>query len=308
MNEKQRCVVVVNPASGSERHRERVRSLASEYGYTVRETRADGDAIEIARRAAERGVTRIGACGGDGTVNEVVRGIDAACALDTVTLGVIPAGTGNNFAKNIGVEGIEHGFSLLDAGETRRIDLGAGNGRLFVNSCVGGITASASEQTTSEGKRRFGVLAYVLATLETAREFDGVPLRVRARTHHEREKAWAGEAAFVLIGNARRFPVRGRTQANVEDGQFDVTIIEQLPPSSALGEATVQRIFGSDTAHTTHLRSTYVKVTVEGEESMTFSFDGEMGTYRELACRVRTQSLAVRVGESYEPDPAYVDG
>ena len=296
---------MVNPVSGSERHCERIHALASEYGYIVRETQNAGDAIEIARWAAEQGVSRIGACGGDGTVNEVVRGIDAANALDTVTLGVVPAGTGNNFAKNIGVKGIEHGFSLLEAGETRHIDLGVGDGRLFVNSCVGGITASASERTTSAGKRRIGVLAYVLATIETAREFDGVPLRVRARTRREIEESWAGDAAFVLIGNARRFPVQGNTQANVEDGRFDVTIVEQLPPSSALSEVTVQRLFGTETDHTTHLQATEVDVSVEGDEPMTVSFDGEMGTYRNLTCCVGSQPLAVRVGESYEPNPIH---
>lgn len=295
--------MILNPTSGEGGHAERIRDLATSQGFAVHETREAGDAVVLAREAAEDGVTLLAAAGGDGTVNEVVRGIDDAGALDRVTLGVIPAGTGNNFAGNIGVPDIGHAFRVLADGERRRIDLGTADGRLFVNSCVGGLTADASARTSSELKSRLGVLAYVLTTLQTATSFDTLPLSVRTRDGRQDTTAWSGEAICVLVGNARRFPAHGSSQANVEDGLHDVTIIERMPPADLLKEAAANRLFERGTPHITRLRTAALEIAVETDEPADFSFDGEMGSYRTLQVGVRPRALAVLVGEDYEPTP-----
>lgn len=171
-------VLILNPVSGSGDHVDAVRRTAAERDRVVRETREAGDAFSFTRAAIESGATLMAAAGGDGTLNEVVRGVDAAGAFDRVTVGVIPVGTGNNFAKQIGIGDSTAGFEALDAGERRRIDLGVANDRVFVNSCIGGLTADASAETTVESKNRLGVLAYVLATLRTLSSYDGYQLRI----------------------------------------------------------------------------------------------------------------------------------
>lgn len=296
-------VVVLNPKSGSATHADRIRRLADDRGLAVEETREEGDAVRLAREAAEGGATLVAAAGGDGTVNEVVRGLDEADALGSVTLAVVPAGTGNNFAKNIGVTGIKHAFELVEGGRTRDIDVGTADGRLFLNSCVGGITADASAETTPEMKSRFGVLAYVIGGLRTATEFDGLHLDVKAGPEHEGDSQWSGEALFVLVGNGRRFPAEGRTQANMEDGLLEVTIIERMPASDLLSEAAVQRLFGRETDRITHLKSSELEIRSRDDEPINFSLDGEMVEQRLLSLGVRPRLLSIRVGEQYEENP-----
>ncbi|WP_162224542.1 diacylglycerol/lipid kinase family protein [Halorussus amylolyticus] len=295
-------VAVLNPQSGDADHREQVRTLADEYGYTVLESSAENEPFEFARLAGAAGTDCVLAAGGDGTVNEVARGLDAAGALEDVTFGVVPAGTGNNFAQNVGVEDVRHAFEVAERGERRRIDVATADGRLFLNSCIAGLTADASAATSSEMKARLGVLAYVINGLRTAAEFDGLPLAVEA-TGPEGKETWTGEAVAVLVGNARRFPAEGRSQANVEDGLLEVTIVERMPPANLLEEAAVQRLFGEETENVTHLRASELDVAVQRDEPVSFSFDGEMGAYRSLAIRTRPRVLEVCVGEVYDPNP-----
>lgn len=295
------CVVVVNPESGGGNDDiSTIRELAAEYGFELVVSESADEPVSLTREAIEAGATRIGACGGDGTVNEVVRGIDEAEAFESTTLGVIPAGTGNNFAENIGIEGVKHGFELLAAGKTRRIDLGIAGETLFVNSCVCGLTADASEATSAGLKGRFGELAYVLKTIERMTDFEPIPLHVHAE---KGVKIWEGNAMFALIGNARRFPAGGSQQANVEDGLFEVTIIEDVSTGQLVRETATRRLLGGEVSSIHRLTASSLSVEVRREKPVSFSFDGEIASFTQLSCRVLPKTLAVRVGERYKPVP-----
>ncbi len=294
-------VVVLNPVSGSENHADRVRSQADRLGYDVRETAGEGDAVSLAEAAAREGADVVAAAGGDGTVNEVVRGLDAADALSSVLFGVVPAGTGNNFASNVGIQSIEAGFAALAEGERRSIDLGMANDRPFVNSCVAGLTADASAATSSDRKRRLGVLAYVLTTVETAVSFEGIEVTIDAA---EVATGWEGSASIVLVGNARRFPVKGRRQANMEDGLLDVTIIEEVPTVQLAGEALLARLLSTEGRHVTRIQSSAVEVAALDAETMTVSLDGELLETDALAVKTRPRVLTIAVGGAYDPSPA----
>ena len=294
-------VLVYNPVSGNADHTDEVYDLADEYGVTVHETEESGDAIEFAR---ETDADLVAAAGGDGTLHEVVRGLYEADRLDSTTVAVIPTGTGNNFAGNIGVESIAEGFEVLDGGEQRTIDLGVANGRPFVNSAIAGLTADASSETSADQKDSLGVLAYVVNTIRTATDFEGLDLAIETP---DGEDAWEGTAAFVLVGNGRRFPVEGRTQANMEDGRFEVTIIEDRPTGKLVGEATLRRLVGSDTGNITRLEAPELAISVGGGEPGTFSLDGEMLSARELDLETRSGVLTLCVGEGYDPKPPDVE-
>lgn len=291
-------VLIINPVSGSADHTEPIRDLADNYEFTVRETTESGDATEFARESADADL--LAAAGGDGTIHEVVCGLADADALDSTTVGVIPAGAGDNFAGNIGVESIEHGFSVLETGVTREIDLGMANGQPFVNSAIAGLTADASAETSPEMKNSLGSLAYVVNTVRMAVEFGGLSLTIETATD---EESWSGEAAFVLIGNGRRFPVEGQTQANMEDGQFEITIIEDRPTGKLVGEATLRRLLGTDTSNTTRLKTSALSVSVRENEPGTFSLDGELLSAHELTVETEPRALSIRVGENYDSNP-----
>lgn len=294
-------VLVLNPVSGDENHVGRVRNIAAIRGYDVRETEEAGDATTLARDAAGEGASVVAACGGDGTVNEVVRGIDEADALDRVTFGVVPGGTGNNFAGNIGVTGIGHGFDVLDDGEERHIDVGMAGEYLFVNSCIGGVPADASHDTSGELKQRFGVLAYVLTLLQELSDYTGLDLTVTPEGSESKE--WSGNAACVFVGNVRRASARRVTQADAEDGLFDVTIVEEVPPVELLRAAAAERVFGEDAGYVTRLLASSLAVSVHESDPVTFSLDGESLDADELEFSVRERALRLRVGENYQPNP-----
>jgi diacylglycerol kinase family enzyme len=180
-------LLILNPVSGRADHTDCVQTLAEDHGFVVQETQAAGDGIDLALDATD--VDLIAAAGGDGTINEVVRGLRVADALDDVSVAVVPTGTGNNFASNIGVQNIEQAFDVIEHGEQRQIDLGVvhpieerttteTSDHLFLNSCIGGLTAHASANTTPELKEKFGTLAYVLQTVESLRASETVSLHV----------------------------------------------------------------------------------------------------------------------------------
>lgn len=292
--------LICNPTSGTEDHTDRVLALAREHGFDARVTASEGDATRLAREAVEAGATLIAAAGGDGTVNEVANGIRAGGGLERAALAVVPSGTGNNFAANLGVDDIEHAFEVIERDERRTIDLGLADDRTFVNSCVGGVTAEASGSTTAEEKRALGVLAYVRETLEAAATYEPPTLQV---TLGENEETWAGEAMFVLVGNARRFTNARRAQANVEDGLFEVTIVERASLVDLVGEAALEQLFDRDAAHITRRRVPSLAVESLGERPVEYSLDGEILETASLNLETEPSALTVVVGEEYERDP-----
>jgi hypothetical protein len=100
-------VLVRNPNSGDGRATKHAKRIAADRGYDVRDSDGGNHTAELAERAARDGAALLAACGGDGTLNKVVRGAFAAgggeAIPDGLTLGVVPAGTGNDFTDNVGV-------------------------------------------------------------------------------------------------------------------------------------------------------------------------------------------------------------
>jgi len=306
-------VLVRNPNSGDRETSRRAARLAAERGFDVRDSTARGETRTLAATAAgEADVTQLVACGGDGTLNEVVRGVADVGAFDDVELGVVPAGTGNDFADNVGIRGIEHAFEVLDDGERRRLDLGwfDDEARPFVNSCVGGLTAEASAKTTPAAKKRLGVLAYVLRTLAETRSFAGLELDVRAGAPADGdgspadrgEPLWAGRAVMLLVGNGRRFPGERMRQANMEDGLLNVVIIERAPTIDYLSAGAADRLLRRGASHLTRLKVPRLNVRHEGDP-VVFSLDGETLERNELTLRSRPGAMRFRVGDGYDPEP-----
>jgi YegS/Rv2252/BmrU family lipid kinase len=298
----QETVVVLNPTSGRGEHDDEIRDRAAREGYAVEVTEQAGDAIRFARDAAEGGASTVVAAGGDGTVNEVVRGVDDADALDAVTLGILPVGTGNNFAGNVGIGSVDDGFDVLATGRRRRIDLGRADDRPFVNSCVAGVTAAASEETDHDLKHRMGKLAYVVTTLRSLSEFDGLGLTVDV-PEGARVDAWSGEALAVLVGNGRRFEPGIGGQAPMEDGLLDVAIVEEASTLELVGDAIEDELLGRDAPHVTHLQVPSLTITLHDEASTRFSLDGEMIRRGRLPLDVDEGALELAVGDAYDPHP-----
>ncbi len=302
-------VLVYNPASGNRRAGRNAVRIATDRGFAVRESTGHGETRTLARDAATDGADLVAACGGDGTLNEVVRGVFEAEALSRTRLGVVPTGTGNDFADNLGITSVRGAFAALDY-PPRRLDLGtvqeqgvdpSGDAvRPFCNSCVGGLTANASARTTPDRKRRLGALAYVLTTLAESRDFEGLELDVRAGPRDD--PLWTGRALMVLVGNARRFPGEQRRPANVEDGLLNVVVIERAPALDYLAQGAADRLLRRGASHVTRVRVPRLSVRHAGGP-VTFSLDGELVQWEHVVATCRHRAMRFHVGRGYRAPP-----
>jgi len=284
-------VIIYNPQSGGGSHADDVEDRADLSGYAVERSEHAGEAVTLTQEAIEAGYSTIVAGGGDGTVNEVVQGIDRADAFDDVTFGILPLGTGNNFAKQIGITDLETAFIALDDGVRRTIDIGMATDRPFVNSCVAGLTAESVSGTSGALKSRIGGLAYVLTTLRTVTDFEPLQLTIDNEMSDGDTPTWSGEALCVVVGNGRQFAADGTTQANMEDGLFEVAIVTDVPAIDLMSDAVLERLFGQDSPHIDRFQAASVDIRGHSSDPIRFSVDGETIEQRDLVLTVRPNRL-----------------
>jgi diacylglycerol kinase (ATP) len=217
-----KTIVILNPAAHSDRAkrwRARVESLAR--GCTVCASSRAGEAESLARNAVEEGFEKIVAAGGDGTINEVVNGLAGSPA----TLGLLPIGTVNVFAMELGLPTHNLGlcWNIIESDVTRLIDLPSANGKYFVQLAGVGLDAQVVKETSLALKRNFGPLSYLISAAQVA-------ARRPPRLFIESENTSIEEGSFVLIGNGRRYggPFPFFKHAVIDDGLLDVVAFKQL--------------------------------------------------------------------------------
>ena len=175
----------------------------------------------MARNAAAEGFKKIVAAGGDGTINEVVNGL----AGSEATLGLLPIGTVNVFAQELGLptHSLDLCWDIIEADETRLVDLPSANGKYFVQLAGVGLDAQVVKETSLTLKRNFGPLSYLISAAQVA-------ARQPPRLFIESENTLITEGSFVLVGNGRRYggPFPFFKQALLDDGLLDVVAFKRL--------------------------------------------------------------------------------
>jgi lipid kinase YegS len=270
-----------------------------EAGHTVepRLTFEEGDAAIAARAAAERGVDAVVSVGGDGTLNEVANGLNGT---DT-PLGIIPLGTANDFARQVGIPSDPAEAMALVLGRPPvRIDTLALNGRRFVNVSTAGLGAEATAETPKEAKRALGTLAYAITAMRKLTQLE--PHRARFAG-----PGFEHRCPFLLfaVGNGRE--TGGGTaltpRASLTDGLLDVCIVEEMPR----GEFTRLLLKLKRGEHLEHPGVIYAQLpslTVDVQHEITVNVDGEPTTHRELTYDVRPLDLRVHVATLPGETPA----
>src|ERR1700720_2241046 len=215
-------LIILNPAAHSERaqrKRAQVESLAQD--CVVYATTRTGEAELIARRGAKEGFEKIVAAGGDGTINEVVNGLAGTPA----TLGLLPIGTMNVFATELGlpVNNLEGCWNIVLGEHTRAVDLAQANQKFFVQLAGVGLDAQVVKETSSQLKRNFGPLSYLISAAQIA-------ARQPPRLFIQSEDAAIDEGSFVLVGNGRLYggPFPFFKHAALDDGLLDVIVFKRL--------------------------------------------------------------------------------
>jgi len=143
--------VILNPKAGSAGEAAGLEEvLRRRPGTSVHRTETAGDAERLAREALAAGAELVVAAGGDGTLNEVVNGLSAD--FGRARLGLLPLGTGNDFARSIGVPNdLEAALAILNEGkEVRAIDVARADvgdrSRCFLNRSAGGFGCEVIER------------------------------------------------------------------------------------------------------------------------------------------------------------------
>jgi diacylglycerol kinase (ATP) len=228
-----RICIIFNPAARGDKAR-RFRRHLEEIGTqaTLKLTTAAGDARRLAGEAVAEGFETVVAAGGDGTVNEVLNGLgDAPLGFERARLGILPLGTVNVFARELGIPSrLMASWEAIRRGRETQIDLprvsftnnGSVQNRYFAQLAGAGLDARAVELVAWELKKRIGPIAYVIAGLQALRG-TASKIQVTAGSY----KATGG---LVLIGNGRLYggPFRVFPRADLRDGLLDVCVFPRV--------------------------------------------------------------------------------
>lgn len=273
--QREKALLAINPRAGQNVTKiPDVVSVLSAAGWEteVALKQYGGQSIEMAREASEDGHDLVIGYGGDGTVNQVVNGIMRAKKPGKSVVGVIPGGTANLWAGDIGVptEPVKAALALVNS-EVRRVDVGrvevasvsfpenietqraTQNGkkakkraRKQVGSRVRnhfllmaglGFDAEVMRHAPKPLKYRLGPLAVGLTVAQKLPDHQTFPIEIRGVGESgESDMIWQGEALQVIIGNTRRYAMVLETtpEAYIDDGVLDVCIIVGGDPVSTM--------------------------------------------------------------------------
>ena len=172
--------LIVNPIAGNTKAKNAVpviEDCLKELGveYKLIYTSYPGNATEIAEQAAANKIERVIAVGGDGTVREIAKALKCT---DTI-LGVVPAGTGNDFSKTFGISSdIKQAALVAATGKTINVDISNSGENMFINVASAGFDAQVAETTERFKKKFSGMKAYLAGLLSSLKNMKYVTLEV----------------------------------------------------------------------------------------------------------------------------------
>lgn len=209
-------IFIVNPISGKGRSKRLANKLLAK-GYKVLFTEYAGHAEKLAREAIDEVVVAVG---GDGTVNEVARGLVGS----NKALGIIPCGSGDGLARHLGIShNTNKALKRIENGECKCMDAAEINGRLFFSVCGVGFDAVVSERFAKCGKR--GLANYIKQGLRTWKEY--APERYTIEIDGTSIET---DALFITIGNSDQWGNGAKITplADCCDGILDITVVGEF--------------------------------------------------------------------------------
>ena len=284
---------IINPISGRTTGRLNVPTLLEQlldkqrYNPTVILTEYPGHATEIAQQAAAEGVSVVCAVGGDGTVNEVARGL-----LQTnASLAILPRGSGNGLARHLGIPlNLNQAIAILNQGQRSAIDSATINEHPFF--CTAGIGFDAHISSVFAANTKRGLQTYVKLVLQEFFRFK--PLQATLRLNQQQLET----NFFVLaFGNASQYGNNAyiAPMADIRDGLLDVCLIRHLNVRKAIALSyglITKRLATS--GHAEYFTSRDIEV--QGEQALPFHADGEfMGKATTFKVKILPLSLHVIV-------------
>jgi YegS/Rv2252/BmrU family lipid kinase len=228
------------------------------------------------------------ASGGDGTVTACAEGV----AGSGVPLAVLPAGTGNLLARNLGLPlALDQALAVALDGQDRRLDVGSANGRPFVAMAGIGFDAMLLDSTGEPLKKKLGWAAYALSALRHLRARP-----VRATLRADGGRVLRRRASGIIVGNvgALQGGVALLPGAEPDDGLLDLMVLTARGWSGWLALTADVMLRRDRTGRVA--RTVFRELQVQLERPQLWELDGEvMGTTRQLVVAVQPGQLLVRV-------------
>jgi YegS/Rv2252/BmrU family lipid kinase len=314
--------LVVHPRSGRNRARvPDVVSVLTRAGWSVDVVvkESKGQTMELAARAAEAGYDFVIAYGGDGTVNHVVNGVLAFAGRRDAAVAVIPGGTANVWAAEVGIpaDPVRAASALVES-DVRRVDVGhvgveslvlgaesstrdqlaasaPGARRHFLLMAGLGVDASLMRRTPAELKHKLGIAAVVLTGV---RMLPGLrTYRVDVRAGEPPAQVWDGKALQLVIGNTRLYGkvARMTPDALIDSGELDLSLITARSRFSALMQVIAVMLRGRP-AHSASQSARSACFHVSAPASVDLQLDGSAVKLKKYL-NAETRAVLERAGE-----------
>ncbi|MDQ2715461.1 MAG: diacylglycerol kinase family lipid kinase [Chloroflexota bacterium] len=292
------AVVIANPTAGSFSQQrpkldETLNNLRQQgWKVDLKLTEAAGDASVLARKAVEQGANVVISVGGDGTINEVIQEL----AGSETALGVLPGGTVNVWAREVGIP-LEYtgACKVLLHGQTRRIDLGSVNGRYFLLMAGVGLDGEVAHamQTNKKSIKRLGYLGYLLLGTWMGLGYPSFNARL-----HMNKRSVRVRALQITVGNTQLYggTVKFTWQAKCDDGLLDVCVVRKR---SMLGRVVVfwDFLFRRKERRQWVRYETCRSIEVHARDPLPIQLDGDAAGYTPATFTVVPGALKVIVPE-----------
>jgi diacylglycerol kinase (ATP) len=298
-------IVVVNPASAggsTARLWQRIRGcLSSITDFEVAFSQYQGHAVELGRSIRERGFSRVICVGGDGTLHEVVNGaMSAGDANPLPHLGIIPTGTGSDFARALGIPfKLEEACRRLESPASRASDLGVVSywsgermeQRYFVNAAGFGYDAEVVSRRNGFNRYFRGTIPYLASLAATLLSYQNKPLNVTIDGVRGERRV---NALVLAIGNYFGGGMRIAPNAEIDDGRFDVITIGDVGRIDLA--RNVPRVYrGTHLQHPKVTAERATEVQIESRERVMLQADGELLGVVPARLRILPGALTVLV-------------
>lgn len=271
-------LVILNPAAGRGRARRQRAALCHLLNYValqvgcswqIVETTRRGEATMLARQAANEGVPIVVAAGGDGTLGEVANGLVGTSAK----LGVLPLGTGNDFARCVGIsENLSVAVDNLFTGKAYPVDLGRVGDRYFINVAGCGFDAAVAQRVNRGFRFLRGTAAYVAAVYQTLVTFKPVQMHIIAD-----DEVISERTMLCTVANTQSYGggMRIAPMAQIDDGWLDVCIVKAV--SKVEFVRVFPRVFtGTHITHPCFVMFKAKRIRVESNPAVPVLVDGDV--------------------------------
>lgn len=283
LNHRARWALIFNPAANHSRSHSAYHAALDVLRQKVEieplQTNAPGHAITLARSVAEQSFDGVIAMGGDGTVNEVVNGLMAVPQPQRPTFGVIPCGSGNDFAYACGLlpGNIPALAERAVSGKVRPVDIGSisapGLGRRFFDNSVGMFIVAAIGIRAQRMTRLHGSAMYLTATIGSIlHDYDSVPVTLTLDGETVER-----DLMMLSIGNGPREGGGFLTNppALNNDGMLNYMCASSMPRSTMLRLLPLI-MFGKQVEHRLVTMGTAKQMRIEARDPVPVHVDGEI--------------------------------